>query len=351
MADELDDQPAALEETSETLSAVALASMERFIAAYLALSKATAGFTALDKANLSKLENRLIVAHGLALDLEAETATPKEILDEAARTSAVGFDTEPAITAGVYRDLRAYATELVEKLNQISNGFSVFSADAICANPKLLPFLQKLAGFRSKSEMKRAVGNASDHAIPAASAQKLAELIARASRGRSISRNVMLESVEPTLEGIVRDLVGKVLLESVVADALTSEGVKFVREKEYESLRGVVYDFRADFLIPDAANPKAFIEVRKSSTRHASLYAKDKMFSAINWKGRNKDLLAVLIVDGPWTRETLTVMAKVFDYVTPLSRSAETAAAIKAYVNGDKSKLKWLIQFSINPAS
>jgi hypothetical protein len=136
-----------------------------------------------------------------------------------------------------------------------------------------------------------------------------------------------------------------------VADALTSEGVTFVREKEYEFLRGVVYDFRADFLIPDAASPKAFIEVRKSSTRHASLYAKDKMFSAINWKGRNKDLLAVLIVEGPWTRETLTVMARVFDYVMPLSRSAETAAAIKAYMNGDTSKLKWLIQFSIGPAS
>jgi len=351
MADELEDQPAPTEETSETLSAVAFASMERFIAAYLALSKVTVGFTTLAKADLSKLENRLIVVHGLTLGLDAEKATPEEILREATRMSAVSFDTEPAITAGVYRDLRAYAMGLVERLNEVTNGFTIFSADVISANSKLLPFLQKLAGFRSKSEMKWAVGNASDHAIPAASAQKLADLITRINRGRTISRNVMLESVEPTLEGIVRDLVGKVLLESVVADALASEGVTFVREKEYESLRGVVYDFRADFLIPDAASPKAFIEVRKSSTRHASLYAKDKMFSAINWKGRNKDLLAVLIVEGPWTRETLTVMARVFDYVMPLSRSAETAAAIKAYVNGDKSKLKWLIQFSIGPAS
>ena len=237
--------------------------MERFIAAYLALSKVTVGFTALAKADLSKLENRLIVIHGLALGLEAEKATQEEILREAARMSAVSFDTEPAITAGVYRDLRAYAMDLVEKLNEVTNGFTIFSADVIKANPKFLPFLQKLAGFRSKSEMKRAVGNASDHAIPAAAAQKLADLITRAKRSRTISRNVMLESIEPTLEGIVRDLVGKVLLESVVADALASEGVTFVREKEYESLRGVVYDFRADFLIPAAASPKAFIEVGK----------------------------------------------------------------------------------------
>jgi hypothetical protein len=351
MADELEDQPTPTEATSETLSAVAFASMERFIAAYLALSKVTVGFTTLAKADFSKLENRLIVVHGLTLGLEAEKATPEEILREATRMSAVGFDTESAITAGVYRDLRAYAMDLVKRLHEVTSGFTTFSADMISANPKLLPFLQKLAGFRSKSGMKRAIGNASDHAIPAAAAQELAGLITRANRGRTISRDVMLESVEPTLEGIVRDLVGKVLLESVVADALNSEGVTFIREKEYESLRGVVYDFRADFLIPGAASPMAFIEVRKSSTRHASLYAKDKMFSAINWKGLNKDLLAVLIVDGPWTRETLTVMARVFDYVMPLSRSAETAEAIKAYVNGDKSRLKWLIQFSISPAS
>ncbi|MHC5615341.1 MAG: hypothetical protein ACYTXA_31335 [Nostoc sp.] len=57
-----------------------------------------------------------------------------------------------------------------------------------------------------------------------------------------------------------------------------------MRESEYKTLRGVIYDFRADFVIPDAQNPLAFIEVRKSSSRHASLYAKDKMFFAINWK-------------------------------------------------------------------
>ena len=76
--------------------------------------------------------------------------------------------------------------------------------------------------------------------------------------------------------------------------------------------------------------PKAFIEVRKSSSRHASLYAKDKMFSAINWKGKNQDLLAVLVVDGPWTGETLKVMTKLFDYVVPLSAVADVAGAISA---------------------
>ncbi len=160
----------------------------------------------------------------------------------------------------------------------------------------------------------------------------------------------MLRSIEPTLEGIVRDLVGRVLLESIVAKALEDARIPYKRESEYGHLPGVVYDFRADFVIPDNQEPKAFIEVRKSSTRHASLYAKDKMFSAVNWKGKNKNLLAVLVVHGPWTAETLRVMARVFDYVVPINAVADVAGALSAYLAGDRSRLKWLIDFSIKPA-
>jgi hypothetical protein len=123
------------------------------------------------------------------------------------------------------------------------------------------------------------------------------------------------------------------------------------RESEYNHIEGVVYSFRADFVIPNDKSPKAFVEVRKSSTRHASLYAKDKMFSAINWKGKNKDLLAVLVVDGPWTAETLKVMTKIFDYVIPLSSVSEAAEAISAYLTGDRSRLRWLIHFAVTSAN
>lgn len=149
----------------------------------------------------------------------------------------------------------------------------------------------------------------------------------------------------------MRDLVGRVLLESIVANALDDAEVPYKREFEYDTLKGVVYDFRADFIIPDECNPKAFIEVRKSSTRHASLYAKDKMFSAINWKGRNQDLLGVLVVDGPWTSATLRVMAKVFDYTVRIDRVSDVAEVVFAYIRGDRSKLKWLIDFAIHPAN
>jgi hypothetical protein len=65
----------------------------------------------------------------------------------------------------------------------------------------------------------------------------------------------------------------------------------------------------------------------------------------------NKDPLGVIVVDGPWTAATLGIMAKVFDYVVPLSASARLAEIIEAYLNGDKSKLKWIIDFRITATS
>ena len=74
------------------------------------------------------------------------------------------------------------------------------------------------------------------------------------------------------------------------------------------------------------------------------------MFSAINWKGHNSKMLAVLVVDGEWTGETLRVMAKIFDYVVPIGRVAQLADTLAAYLSGDASKLKWLIDFRVRPA-
>jgi hypothetical protein len=155
------------------------------------------------------------------------------------------------------------------------------------------------------------------------------------------------ERMRATTEGIVRDLVGRILLEEFVAIALNNAGVEYLREDEYDSLAGVVYDFRADLVIPHERTPKAFIEVRKSSARHASLYAKDKLFSAINWKGRHENCLGVLIVDAPWTATTLIVLSRVFDYVVPVSRAAEVASKVRAFVDGDDQVMRWWIQFRI----
>ena len=62
-------------------------------------------------------------------------------------------------------------------------------------------------------------------------------------------------------------------------------------------------------------------------------------------------MLAVLVVDGEWTAETLRIMARVFDYVTPLQHVGDLAAAIADYLAGDSTRIKWLIDFSITPAN
>ena len=43
-------------------------------------------------------------------------------------------------------------------------------------------------------------------------------------------------------------------------------------------------------------------------------------------------------------------MANVFDYVVPIGRVDELVQSIEAYLNGDRGKWKWLIEFRISPA-
>ena len=77
---------------------------------------------------------------------------------------------------------------------------------------------------------------------------------------------------------------------------------------------------------------------------------KIKCSRRLTGKERTRTYLAHLVVDGEWTGETLRVMANVFDYVVPISRVTELADTVKAYLTGDRSKLKWLIEFSITQA-
>ena len=247
-------------------------------------------------------------------------------------------------------NIRGAGALYLDEVKAGTNGFRNWSADFIQEHPHTLPLLQHLSGVFSKAALKRQIGSVSDKNISRPAAVRLATLL----NGRVVPEEVregeILQRLESTLEGIVRDLIGRVMLESIVESALQKADVPYKREEEYSELSGVVYNHRADFIIPDETSPKAFIEVRKSSSRHASLYAKDKMFSAINWKGEHQDVLAILVVDGEWTSETLKVMANVFDYVVPLRYANDLAVTVKEYMAGDVSKLKWLIDFRITAA-
>jgi len=334
-----------------TLYALARAAMKDYVQIYLELTRNTNALANILPEHVQEFAQKLIVLSGIDSSIDPVASSAEQIVQEWRRRQAIPFDVESAITKGVYIQLRDRVENLLDELEHATKGFIEFDSGYIQSHPYMLPILQRLANISSKAELKRRIGNVSDNTVSEPAARKIAELLNQQRPGRTMHRGQILQSIEPTLEGIVRDLVGRILLESIVANALADANVPYKSESEYRYLEGIVYNFRADFVIPDEISPKAFIEVRKSSSRHASLYAKDKMFSAINWKGKNKEMLAVIVVDGPWTAETLKVMAKVFDYVVPLNRASDMAEAISAYIEGDKSQLKWLIDFSIYPAN
>ncbi len=333
-----------------TLYAVAGAAMADIIKVYLVLAARTDGFNRLVSADCQDVVERRIILGGINSPLDEATATPQQVVDEWTRMQSVPFSVENAVTRGVYIILCNRVTELLAQMERETESFTKFDADFVSSNAYLLPVFQRLLNMPSKSKLKEAVGSVSDNAISRPAGKRIADLLNARAPGRAVTLNDLRLSIEPTLEGIVRDLVGRVLLEDVVANALDVAGVAYKREAEYDNIKGVVYNFRADFVAPDEVDPRVFIEVRKSSSRHASLYAKDKMFSAINWKGHNDRLMAILVTEGPWTEQTLQVMSKVFDYVIPLRKVAQMADIVAAYLNGDDTKLRLLIDFAIRPA-
>lgn len=331
----------------KTLYQIALEAMNKSINIYLQLSEETNGLTNMTIDSLEDIESKQLFLTGLGVkNLDISSS---EAVEEWKRRQALKFDVEYAVTFSVYRNIRNVGSYFFEEVEEITEGFTKFDAKILKSRPYLLPIYQHLSGIFSKSALRKQIGSVSDHLISVPASERLAKLLQERINPQDINKGEILQRLEATLEGIIRDLVGRLLLESIVENALINKGLKFQREKDYKKLVGVIYDFRADFVLPNATKAKAFIEVRKSSSRHASLYAKDKMFSAINWKGYNPELLGVLVVDGEWTGKTLQTMANVFDYVIPIERVSELADILHGYLNGDQSKLKWLIKFEILP--
>lgn len=334
----------------KTIYQMAQVAMDLEIKRYLKLLSDTNGLTSIRKTDIESIETSLLFAGGIGSDIPTDcTDVAQFLIAENNRKAAISFDVETAVCMGVYSSIRPYAQALYLEAKQETSDFSNFEPEVIKRSPHLLPVFQSTLKV-SKSQLQKKVGSVSDVSISGPASIRLANLLTSTLKPNDFQEENVLQRMEVTLEGIVRDLVGRVLFEEVVAHALKEEDIIFLREDEYSSLSGTVYDFRADFILPNPDNPIAFIEVRKSSSRHASLYAKDKMFSAINWKGKHKNLIGVIVVEGEWTQTTLRTMASVFDYVIPLSQATELAKVLKKAQDGDNSVLKWLIQFNISPS-
>ncbi|MAF53262.1 MAG: hypothetical protein CL694_09680 [Chloroflexi bacterium] len=330
----------------ETLYEHAASEMGELISVLLDLSETTNEFSnPPDEIWVDDAAAQMLLG-GLGYDLERLPPTDQR-KDAWLARSAFHFNIEYSVTGLLYPRLQPFIDEMIAVGFAETDGFRDVDAEWIRDNPQLLPVMMHAAGTFSKQELKRTVGSVSDKVISRPASERLAKLLADVGSNMAIEPQRVSERMKSTTEGIVRDLVGRLLLEEFVADSLNKAGLTFRRESDYKRLTGVIYDFRADFVIPNERHPKAFVEVRKSSARHASLYAKDKMFSSINWKGRHPECLGIIITDGPWTEASLEVMSRVFDYVVPIHRSRQVAETIRRYVDGDQSVLRWLIHFRI----
>ena len=320
--------------------------MRHLVAVLLELAEATDGFLSPRAAIWQDELNSRLLLGGLGYHTDSLPEVERRNDAWFAR-SALSFSVERAATGVLYSRLQPFIDEMIEVTYRDTNEFRNVAPDWIYSNPNLLPVLMHAATAFSKQELKRLVGSVSDTGMSHPASERLASLISGIDSSALARPAQVRERIRATTEGIVRDLVGRILLEEFVAAGLQRESIPFRRESDYASLTGVVYDFRADFVVPNEHAPLAFIEVRKSSTRHASLYAKDKMFSAINWKGHHLHCLGIMIVEGPWSGSSLEVMSRVFDYVVPIRNTPDVAKAIRRYIDGDTTVLRWLIYFSI----
>jgi hypothetical protein len=259
---------------------------------------------------------------------------------------AVDHEIQSAVSGPLYVEMQRHALALARRAAEVSEDFTRLTAEQLRDEPELLPVFMHSSGVFSMSVLRKAIGAVADTGMSVKASQKAADYLAPRFIVDTTPEH-LVERLGSTIEGQVRDLLGRYLLEAVVEAALMRLDVPFQREEEYTALGGVIYDHRADFVVPDAEAPKLFVEVRRSSARHSSLYAKDKMFSAINWKGRHDDLIGVLVVDGEWSQHSRLALARVFDYVLPVSHADELARVAKAYLDGDTNKLLRLIKFEI----
>lgn len=195
----------------ETFYDLASKEMDRLIATYLDLLARTNGLSDLQPNHLETVESRAIVLAGVGSPLDPVGAAPERVVYEWQRMAAIPFDVEAGITVGVYRSIRQYAGILLDEVEQDTGGFRHFTSEYVSAHPHFLPIFQHLAGLFSKAALKRRVGNASDRSVSHSVAERLADLLNERTRAGPTNKGEILQRLESTLEGIVRDLVGKVL--------------------------------------------------------------------------------------------------------------------------------------------
>ena len=125
--------------------------MQRLIAIYIELSATTAAFTNVRPIVVESDNARRILLADIGSSLDPEDSSPEEAVAEWSRMKAVTFETEPAVTNGVYFHLRPYGQRFLDQIQADTGGFEEFSPEYVSANPHFLPIFQHLAGIFSKA--------------------------------------------------------------------------------------------------------------------------------------------------------------------------------------------------------
>jgi hypothetical protein len=327
----------------ETLYQFGLKEMHGAVSSLLQLSRLTKGFRHVPEAFFDfEFPSYRLLIDGKDVD---PTGTPS--LDHKNwHESKMDFCPELAVRATLLDKLHQKAVDIIGFVLEQTEDFSKVPAKWIFENPHTLPILISALGPLSKRAFsdKHKLSNASDRGV----SQKDAEKIARLFMHSDVETRERIEgNMRSTNEGIVRDLIGKVLFESLVNQAIEDAGITCVREAENRPMEGLYASARPDFAFPCPEEPKAFIEVRKATAAHSTLYASDKCWMVSNWKAKHPGLVGIFLYAGSWSRPALDALRAVYDYVIPVSESEYAARLIRSHVDGDPSVQKRRVHFQI----
>ena len=193
----------------KTLYALAGDEIRLCIADYLSLLDDTSGLTNLAVQKIDTDRKVTIILAGLNVHNANQTA--QIAFDEWQRRQAIPCDIENAIATNVYVNLRSAGVEMLDFVEKHTSGFQTFSADFIAKNPACLPIFQHLSGVFSKAALKKAVGSVSDNSISKPASVRVTALLKERVVAKNVNKGEVLSRLDSTLEGIVRDLVGRVL--------------------------------------------------------------------------------------------------------------------------------------------
>jgi hypothetical protein len=245
------------------------------------------------------------------------------------------FDHAAAAGSVVSAQVRTRAAEIVAHVFNETKSLRQVSVEWIMEHPYSLPVFVNAVGTRSKKRFRGELGltNVSDRKIGRMDAQRIADGI-RASE--VLAEREVIAAMEGLIEGIVRDQIGKVVNEAFIQQALDRLGVPYVRDEGGSNqIEGLVSASRADIAAPDNIDPKVYIEVRKSTANHASVYASSLMFSALDRQGKHPDSLAIMLYDGAWSRATKALMENAFHYVFHVLESDAAADIVRRHLAGE----------------